>query len=255
MTEMLDAIQRPPAEFAWLRTCSPGESQLQDLLGVPGDTLAELTTAALERCVADGRITTAHRAILSEHGPTGRPGRTCNLARQAWDRAIDILETEMKLTVFPTPVPLDRPAPPFFYGRGGTPFVDAANAWWWTLDCLDARASGSRGCSALRAGRPCEPDDVMNAMRRLDIPAVHARTVMAWGKQRTLPTAGTEARRLWDEVMLRLDAVLCRKGIVRVRPTEMEIIDLPLTALDSVPLSRRPVVDDLRSAGRRKVRA
>jgi hypothetical protein len=238
-----------------MRTCSPGKSQLHDLLGVPGDKLADLTTAALGRCFADGRLNVAQRMILAEHGPTGRPGRTCFLARHVWDRAIDILETEMNGTVFPTPVPLNRPDPPFFYGRGGTPFADAANAWWWTLDCLEARASGSRGCSALRAGRPCEPDDVVNALRRLDIPRVHARTFMAWGKQRTLPTAGTEARRLWDEVMLRLDAVLCRKGIVKARPTEIEIIDLPLTALHSVPSSCRPVVDDVRSGGRRKVRA
>jgi hypothetical protein len=45
-----------------------------------------------------------------------------------------------------------------------------------------------------------------------------------------------EARRLWDEVMTRLTVVLQAKGIVRVRPTEMELIDLPLTALRSIPL-------------------
>jgi hypothetical protein len=102
----------------------------------------------------------------------------------------------------------------FFYGCEGTPFADAANAWFWTLDCLEAREAGSKGCGSLRIGRPCEPDDIVNAMRRLDLPAVHSRTVVAWGKRREEPPKDTDARRLWDEAMARLTKVLQAKGIV-----------------------------------------
>jgi len=102
----------------------------------------------------------------------------------------------------------------FFYGCEGTPFVDAANAWFWTLDSLEARESGSKGCASLRIGRPCEPDDVVNALRRLDLPAPHARTLMAWGKRRDVPPKDSEARRLWDEVMARLTVALRARGIV-----------------------------------------
>ncbi|MGD0107289.1 MAG: hypothetical protein ABSC06_25105 [Rhodopila sp.] len=110
--------------------------------------------------------------------------------------------------------PAGRFAGRFFYGVQGTPFISAAEAWFWTLDCLDARADGSRGCAALKVGRPCEPDDVVNAMARLILPETHARAVMAWGKRRETPPRDTEARRLWDQVMQRLCRVLQAKGIV-----------------------------------------
>ena len=100
----------------------------------------------------------------------------------------------------------------FFWGPRGTPFVDAANAWWWALDCLDARAENRRENAGLRIGRPCEPDDVVNALLRMDLPPTHARTVMAWGKKRDKPPAGTAARQYRDEVMARLTAGTAGKG-------------------------------------------
>ena len=108
----------------------------------------------------------------------------------------------------------------FFYGVQGTPFIDAAEAWWWTLDCLEARGAApiegslSPGCGSLTDGRPCEPDDVVLAMARLKLPPAHARTVAAYGKRREAPPPDTQARRHWDEVMQHLDRVLQAKGIV-----------------------------------------
>jgi hypothetical protein len=243
-TELFDSVQRRPTELAWIWACSPESTRHMDLCGVAGENVAGQTVLAVERCLLSGRLKKVQLDVLIKHGRTGRPGRKCALARRIWDRAIDILEDEMKQTVFPPPQPLDRPALPWFYGVGGTPFVDAANAWWWALDCLDARAEGARGTSSLRKGRPCEPDDVVNALRRLDLPAPHARVVVAWGKQRTEPPAGSEARRRWDEVMARLTVVLRVKGIVRqseeVRRAArtLELMDVPLTGLrplDCVP--------------------
>jgi hypothetical protein len=137
----------------------------------------------------------------------------------------------------------------FFYGVHGTPFVDAANAWWWTLDCLDARAEGMRATASLRIGRPCEPDDVVNAMRRLDLPALHAKTVMSWGRQRTEPPEGSEARRLWDEVMERLTRVLQARGIVRSEPAgPLALMDVPLTGLRPIGAGIEDALEKLGAA-------
>ena len=136
--------------------------------------------------------------------------------------AIDALEFEMA-----------KPPPKFLYGTSGTPFVDSAEAWFWTLDCRDTLEEGAR-CGGLRAGRPCDPDDVVNAMSRLQLPPIHARTVMAWGKKRRAPPDGSDARRLWDEVIGHL-TTCCAEGIVQTSgPTVFELIDLPLAYLAAI---------------------
>jgi hypothetical protein len=183
MTQMLDAISHRPAEHAWIRTCKQrkaarGEPQLPVM-----DSLEHLTLTALDRCVFLGWITPAGFAALAKYGADGPPDRTDAAVRQEWDGAIDMLQTEMYRLVFPPPAPAEPPRDEFFWGPRGTPFADAANAWWWTLDCLEARAEGARDQNTMRIGRPCEPDDVVNALRRLDLSPVHARTVMAWGKR------------------------------------------------------------------------
>ena len=221
-TELFDSVQRRPTELAWIWACSPESTRHMDLCGVAGENVAGQTVLAVERCLLSGRLKKVQLDVLIKHGRTGRPGRKCALARRIWDRAIDILEDEMKQTVFPPPQPLDRPALPWFYGVGGTPFVDAANAWWWALDCLDARAEGARGTSSLRKGRPCEPDDVVKCLdalyrrRRLDL--VHARILRIWGERQCAPNpayAGERCdHRLWREALGRLEWPLRVKGIV-----------------------------------------
>ena len=232
VAEMFETVRRRPAEYAWIGTCAAHERARTFGAPVEYDQLGHLTVTALDRCVFLGRIGASQLAILVKHGVSGPP-RADGAARQAWDGAIDILESEMNRIVYPPPAPLDRPRT-FFYGTNGTPFVDAANAWWWTLDCLDAREENRRENSGLRIGRPCEPDDVVNALRRLELSPIHARTVIAWGKRRTEPPEGSEARRFWDEAMARLTEVLRAKGIVqRDPPREVETTRIPL-------LARRP---------------
>ena len=71
-------------------------------------------------------------------------------------------------------------------------------------------------------------------MSRLQLPPVHARTVTAWGKKRTAPPEGSDARRLWDEVLGHLTIVLRAKGIVQSPgPTVFELMDIPLDYLAS----------------------
>jgi|ERR1019366_3905317 hypothetical protein len=234
VVKMFEAVRRRPAEYAWINICAAHEAERTTGTPVEYDQLGHLTITALDRCVFLGRISSSQFSILVEHGVSGPP-RANSAARQAWDGTIAILESEMNRIVYPPPAPLDRPRT-FFYGINGTPFVDAANAWWWTLDCLDAREENRRENSGLRIGRPCEPDDVVNALRRLELPPTHARTVIAWGKRRVEPKEGSEARRFWDEVMVRLTEVLRAKGIVQRQPLrEIETVPIPLRSLKSAP--------------------
>jgi len=211
------------AELAWVYTCTRHECRRRDQDGRAVNRIARLTLESLDRCIDTGWVSRWQIATLVKHGRSGLPDDASPLERAEWHAAIDALEFEMA-----------KPPPKFFYGTAGTPFVNAAEAWFWTMDCIDALAEGAR-CGGLRAGRPCDPDDVVNAMSRLQLPPVHARTVMAWGKKRKAPPDGSDARRLWDEVMGRLTDVLRPKGIVRsAGPTVFELMDLPLIYLAAI---------------------
>jgi hypothetical protein len=218
--QSLPASLHDQAERAWIATCTRHEARRRDQDGRAVNRIGRLTLESMDRCIEAGRIGAWQVATLVKHGCSGLRVDASPLERAEWHAAIDALEFEMA-----------KPPPKFFYGTSGTPFVDAAEAWFWTLDCRDALEEGAR-CGGLRAGRPCDPDDVVNAMSRLQLPPIHARTVMAWGKQRRAPPDGSDARRLWDEVMGRLTDVLRLKGIVRSPgPTVFELMDLPLVYL------------------------
>lgn len=232
--DRLDIIQRRPAEQAWITTCKRRDLTRGVVPPPEKGQLEHLVVTALDRCVFMGWMTNAQFAVLAKYGAASGPKRTEIEARAAWDAAVDILEDEMNRIAWPAPAPRMAPGQKFFYGATGTPFVDAANAWWWTLDCLDARHSGGRENAGLRIGRPCEPDDVVNALRRLDVPPTHARTIMAWGKRRDTPPPGSAARQYWDEVMAQLTVVLRAKGIVR--QDERIATDAVLAAFDPAPM-------------------
>ncbi len=237
--EMLVVARRRPAEHCWVTTCRAFDAAEKAGRTLGYDQLRHLTLTALDRCRVTGQLSSSQINLLVEFGVSGPP-RADSAKRIVWDRALDSLEAEMNRMVYPSNPP--PKAPWFFYGSNGTPFVSATEAWYWTLDCLDARHEGSRAESAMKVGRPCDPDDIVNAMRRLELSPVHYRTVVAWGKKRIEPYADTDARRFWDEAMARLDAALREKGIVKTRhrATDLEVMDLPMTALSSVPLMRCP---------------
>lgn len=233
MAEWLDGIRRSPAEHAWIRTCRAREATRGFLSRPEPGQLEHLVVTAIDRCVFMGWMTGEQFAVLATHGGVGPPNRTDVPARQLWETGVAVLEAEMNRMVFPPPPPKAAQRDGFFWGPRGTPFVDAANAWWWALDCLDARAENRRENTGLAIGRPCEPDDVVNALLRMDLPRTHARTIMAWGRKRDKPPAGTAARQYWDEVMTRLTPVLQDKGIVRgdskASRKPVEIVSIPIT--------------------------
>lgn len=233
LAEMLDGIQRSPAEHAWIKTCRSREATRGHEPRPEIGQLEHLVVSALDHCVFMGWMTAEQFAVLAAHGAIGPPNRTDAAARLLWDAGVAVLEAEMNRMVFPPPPPPAERRDNFFWGPRGTPFVDAANAWWWTLDCLDARAENRREDAGLRIGRPCEPDDIVNALSRLNLPAPHARTLMAWGKRRDKPPRDTAARQYWDEVMARVTPVLVEKGIVRapekVTRKGVETVSIPIT--------------------------
>ncbi len=208
------------AELAWIATCARHEQRRGDQHGRGVNRIGRLTLESADRAIDTGRISEWQIATLAKYGRFGLPDDASPIERAEWHAAIDALEFEMA-----------KPPPQFLYGSTGTPFVDAAEAWFWTLDCRDALEEGARS-GGPRAGRPCDPDDVVNAMSRLQLPPIHARTLVAWGRKRTAPPEGSDARRLWDEAIGHLTPVLQAKGIVRTPGlTVFELMDLPLNYL------------------------
>ena len=119
--------------------------------------------------------------------------------------------------------PRPRPAIGRTLPAGTVAFVDAAEAWFWTLGALAARRDGTGGGGgSARVRRPCDPDDVIRALdllhRRGGIDLGHARVLRRWGERRCAPLASRATERddalLWNEALDRLGGLLRAKGIV-----------------------------------------
>ncbi len=207
------------AEAAWIATCARHENHRgRDGRGV--NRLGQIVLDSMDRAIASEAITPGQFVLMVRRGGLGLPSNASADDFADWHAGIDALEFEMT-----------KPPRGNFYGAPGSPFVNAAEAFFWMLDCVDAAAEGAR-TGSLRAGRPCDPDDVVLAVDRLKLPPVHTRTLAAWGKKRTAPAAGSDGERLWNEAMSLLTVALQAKGIVRATPlTVFELMDLPLTYL------------------------
>jgi hypothetical protein len=204
------------AEQAWAATCLSHESQRGSGGGV--NRLGQITLDCMDRAIAADAITPGQFALMVVRGSLGLPGNASAQDYADWHSAIDALECEMA-----------KPPRENFYSVPGKPFVNAAEAWFWAMDCIEQQADGAR-IGNLLSGRPCDPDDVVLAVNRLNVPPVHQRTMLAWGKKREAPPAGSAAASLWDEVMKLLTTALQAKGIVQAEPmTVFELMDLPLT--------------------------
>ncbi len=106
----------------------------------------------------------------------------------------------------------------------GVPFATAEEAWFWFVQCFQARRAGARitaGCG--EALRPCNPDDVLSAVNRLyrqrQLRREHLLVLSEYG-EKLLPPDGKRQREetaalLWEEALHRLACVLRGKGIVQ----------------------------------------
>ena len=109
-------------------------------------------------------------------------------------------------------------------GRGEmTLFASAEQAWFWFVRCQAARIEGARVVAdAGEVTRPCDPDDIYNAVTRLwrggVIGQAHLQVLEYYGVVERLPDHRVEAESrkagLWQEAMQALRDVLVRRGIV-----------------------------------------
>lgn len=104
-----------------------------------------------------------------------------------------------------------------------TPFASAEEAWFWAWPAWAAKMEGARVVAGLGAvARPCEPADVVNAVRRLlrrgAIHMNHLETLIAWGALGQAPNYERPRERIawsrWSEAIAALQPILREKGIV-----------------------------------------
>ncbi|SDE37408.1 hypothetical protein [Rhodospira trueperi] len=107
--------------------------------------------------------------------------------------------------------------------RATRPFDSAEEAWFWFQRARLNRAEGARlAADPLATARPCDPDDIVRAVRRLAHANVlerrHLRVLDRHGRRLTPPDARLPEEKadaaLWDEALDRLTMPLRTKGIV-----------------------------------------
>ncbi len=107
--------------------------------------------------------------------------------------------------------------------RPAEPFRSPAEAWFWGMRCLAARADGARFRAGLgEVARPCEPDDLLATVEQLTrarrLRAAHIRTLFRFGRRLAAPDGRRRdeehAARWWDEAFDRIGPVWRAKGIV-----------------------------------------
>ena len=114
-------------------------------------------------------------------------------------------------------------APTFASEPPATPFAKTEDVWFWYVRCQIARDAGARFVAGLsETPRPCEPDDIYRAVRRLWLTGAltrrHVRTLFDYGFRETPPDPRcreeAKARRSWEEALDRLATPLKAKGIL-----------------------------------------
>ena len=107
--------------------------------------------------------------------------------------------------------------------RKAKPFSTAEEAWFWYVRCQNARRDGARFEN--RAGafcRPCEPDDLYRAVKRLALKRIigreHLEVLSHFGFQERAPDPRCREEEkpfaVWDEALDRLSSILKAKEIV-----------------------------------------
>jgi hypothetical protein len=107
-----------------------------------------------------------------------------------------------------------------------TPFDNAEDAWLWFILAQEARNEGARfTAGAGLIARPCEPADILTCIDRLyrnrRLVMDHLLVLRHYGKRQLPPdprrVKEVRAFALWKEALERIEPVLVRKGIVRLK--------------------------------------
>ncbi len=105
-----------------------------------------------------------------------------------------------------------------------TPFASARQAWFWFVRCQTARFEGARVVAdAGEVVRPCDPDDVYNAVMRLKKAGTlqdrHLQVIEYFGLVEREPDPRDPREKgkdtLWQQAMTALENVLITRGIVK----------------------------------------
>lgn len=105
-----------------------------------------------------------------------------------------------------------------------TPFPSARQAWFWFVRCQTARIEGARVVAdAGEVVRPCDPDDVYNAVMRLKNSGVlnerHLLVLEYFGLVEREPDPRDPREKgkddLWQQALDALENVLITRGIVK----------------------------------------
>jgi hypothetical protein len=108
--------------------------------------------------------------------------------------------------------------------RDITPFSSARQAWFWFVRCQTARIEGARVVAdAGEVVRPCDPDDIYNAVMRLKRDGVlcdrHLQVLEYFGLVEREPDPRDPREQgkddLWRHAMAALENVLVTRGIVK----------------------------------------
>jgi hypothetical protein len=106
------------------------------------------------------------------------------------------------------------------------PFESAAETWFWFIKAQEAKNEGARITSGLSlAPRPCEPTDILKILdglyRNRRLVRDHLLVLRHYGRRQMSPDARrikeVRAHKLWKEALERMEPILVRKGIVRVK--------------------------------------
>lgn len=115
------------------------------------------------------------------------------------------------------------------------PFESVEEAWFWFVSSYEAKEDGARfiaGSGLLP--RPCEPVDILRAVdglyRQRRLQRDHLLVLRHYGRRLMAPDVRrpkeARAHTLWEEAMMRLEAVLEKKGIVKTND-RFNLRDLP----------------------------
>ncbi len=86
-------------EKAWIHVCERQDSLRRAQMVDQNWGLSLRILGALDRCLEDRRLNTAHLAVLAINGQRGQPPNTaCEIAYRLWTEAMAALEAEANLT-------------------------------------------------------------------------------------------------------------------------------------------------------------
>lgn len=124
-------------------------------------------------------------------------------------------------------MPFDKSKPPRRKLKENTvPFESVSESWFWFVLAQQARNEGARFTAGMSlTPRPCEPTDILKVLdglyRQRRLMRDHLLVLRHYGRRQMAPDPKRSkeilADKLWREALERIEPILIRKGIVKVK--------------------------------------